>query len=459
MDFLKALGVDSGDAMHAFVLNVLASKGQTEEIKKYLESNKTVDINKGDYDGRVPLHLAAQNGHLQTCKFLVEKGASASTADRWLNTPLGEALAKGHAPVAEFLRQKYQSGTALGDGAAGAASMTDQMKLEQFRAIFDAIQPSKTTPNEIAVKSLEDFLKKKGLRVKHHPLLGEQIKKITSKDGKSITFDSFTEMMKGPETVLWKACHNTLAVANWDEFCATVEKIYNEVKDIKDGKVATYIPELGEADPEWYAISITTVDGQTFHLGESTKQYSIQSCGKPLLYSFAVDDHGYDHVHKFVGKEPSGRVFNAFTLDDNNLPHNACINAGAIAVSALYRKDEAIATRFKTLQSKIAKCAGATSVGFNQAVFLSERATANTNFALAYFMASKGTFPQVKIEDALNFYFQLCSIDITTQQLGVVAATYANYGLCPITGEKCLSFNTVKATLQLMFSCGMYDYS
>uniref|UniRef100_F6YEB2 glutaminase n=1 Tax=Monodelphis domestica TaxID=13616 RepID=F6YEB2_MONDO len=40
-----------------------------------------------------------------------------------------------------------------------------------------------------------------------------------------------------------------------------------------------------------------------------------------------------------------------------------------------------------------------------------------------------------------------------------MAATLANGGFCPITGERILSPEAVRNTLSLMHSCGMYDFS
>jgi glutaminase len=99
-------------------------------------------------------------------------------------------------------------------------------------------------------------------------------------------------------------------------------------------------------------------------------------------------------------------------------------------------------------------------IGFRQSVYLSEKATAHRNFALAYFMASEGSFPEsVKIEDALDFYFQLCSLEITAEKLAIVAGTYANYGVCPLTNKRVISKETAKYTMQMLFSSGMYNYS
>ena len=53
----------------------------------------------------------------------------------------------------------------------------------------------------------------------------------------------------------------------------------------------------------------------------------------------------------------------------------------------------------------------------------------------------------------------MCSIEATTESTSVIAATLANGGICPITGEKVLALEAVRNTLSLMYSCGMSDYS
>lgn len=57
------------------------------------------------------------------------------------------------------------------------------------------------------------------------------------------------------------------------------------------------------------------------------------------------------------------------------------------------------------------------------------------------------------------FLSQLCSIEVTCESGSVMAATLANGGICPITGERVLSAEAVRNTLSLMHSCGMYDFS
>ena len=59
----------------------------------------------------------------------------------------------------------------------------------------------------------------------------------------------------------------------------------------------------------------------------------------------------------------------------------------------------------------------------------------------------------------MDFYFESCSLELTSKKLSVVAATLANGGINPLTGDKIFSDTTVRNCLSLMNSCGMYDYS
>ncbi len=62
-----------------------------------------------------------------------------------------------------------------------------------------------------------------------------------------------------------------------------VTQLWNKYKDLDDGKVADYIPELAKANPDWFAISIVSINGQRIDVGNSDQEFTIQSVSKPLF--------------------------------------------------------------------------------------------------------------------------------------------------------------------------------
>eukprot|EP00465_Bigelowiella_longifila_P008093 CAMPEP_0185278694 /NCGR_PEP_ID=MMETSP1359-20130426/61663_1 /TAXON_ID=552665 /ORGANISM="Bigelowiella longifila, Strain CCMP242" /LENGTH=288 /DNA_ID=CAMNT_0027873301 /DNA_START=3 /DNA_END=869 /DNA_ORIENTATION=- len=83
----------------------LASMGNHKGLRSSLNGMQ-LDNDDGDYDGRVPLHLAAANGHLEACKVLLAHHADLSHQDRAGRTPLLEAVENEHDQVIELLLEK-----------------------------------------------------------------------------------------------------------------------------------------------------------------------------------------------------------------------------------------------------------------------------------------------------------------------------------------------------------------
>src|SRR5207245_11450478 len=115
-----------------------------------------------------------------------------------------------------------------------------------------------------------------------------------------------------------------------------MEQPHREFAPIKDGSVATYIPELAKADPDWFGICLVTTGGSVYEVGDSRQPFTIQSISKPFVYGLALEDHGRPAVLEKVGVEPTGDAFNSISLDPGTgRPRNPMINAGAIAAAGL----------------------------------------------------------------------------------------------------------------------------
>lgn len=276
-----------------------------------------------------------------------------------------------------------------------------------------------------------------------------------------ITYDKFKKIIQLSQgNLVQDAIKGNLIIPDFKNFSKEINRIYSASKKNKSGKVATYIPQLGRVNPEYYGVSACTINGQRHSVGDSNVNFCIQSISKPINYCIILEEHGEEKVHKHIGREPSGIGFNGLVLNNKHLPHNPMINAGAIMSCSLIKPELEMADRFDHVMKYWSRLSGNSSVVFNNSVYLSERLTADRNFALGYFMRENKAFPEnTNLIDTLEFYFQCCSIELNAEGMANVAATLANAGICPITGERVLEPDTVKNCLSLMYSCGMYDFS
>lgn len=236
-----------------------------------------------------------------------------------------------------------------------------------------------------------------------------------------------------------------------------IEELHYKHAKNNDGEVATYIPELGKANPDDFGICVVTADGKVYEVGDSRQQFTIQSISKPFTFGMALEIYGQDKVAEHVGVEPSGDAFNSIQLEGGtNRPFNPMINAGAITVSALlYQRygDEAL----ERLLARLSAAAGR-SLKVDEAVYQSESRTGHRNRAIAHLLLNFGMVPE-EVESALDLYFKQCSILVNCRDLAVMGATLANLGKNPLTGEEVYDIEAVKNMLSIMFTCGMYDYS
>ncbi len=240
-------------------------------------------------------------------------------------------------------------------------------------------------------------------------------------------------------------------------FRDVLREVHTKFASNNEGKVADYIPELAKANPDWFGISIVTVDGQVFEIGDSQQNFTIQSISKPFVYGLAMQDNGLEKVLSKVSVEPTGEAFNAIVLDESsNRPFNPMVNAGAIATADLVHGKD-YPERVGRLLDMFSKYCGR-EVFIDNKVFMSERTTGHRNRAIGHLMLN---FDMVspKIDESLELYFQQCSVLVNSTDLAMMGATLARGGVNPATKERAIDQEYVKYLLSIMFTCGMYDYA
>jgi glutaminase len=236
-----------------------------------------------------------------------------------------------------------------------------------------------------------------------------------------------------------------------------LESLRVRFRELSDGNVADYIPELARADPDWFGICIATHDGFVYEVGDSRQLFTIQSISKPLTYGLALEDNGDDAVLAKIGVEPSGDAFNAISLrPQSGAPLNPLINAGAIAACSLISGD--------TFQQKTARILDAFSryagrpLDIDERVYRSESETGHRNRAIGWMLRNFSILAD-EPTPTLETYFRQCSIRVTCRDLALIGATLANGGVNPVTGIRAIAEQYVDNVLSVMATCGMYDFS
>merc|ERR1719356_1166710 len=101
---LQEKGGEMGDSNVGVILCTLGAENDCERLRDLTES--CVPIDEGDYDARTSLHLAASEGRLEAATYLLKTAkANPNPLDRFLSTPLDDALRHNHETMAELITQ------------------------------------------------------------------------------------------------------------------------------------------------------------------------------------------------------------------------------------------------------------------------------------------------------------------------------------------------------------------
>lgn len=235
-----------------------------------------------------------------------------------------------------------------------------------------------------------------------------------------------------------------------------LNELYQHIRQEENkGQVAAYIPELGKINPEKFGIYLQSVHGEHFEVGDSRERFSIQSIAKVLSLSLAYRMLGAK-LWKRVGVEPSGTPFNSLVqLEyDEGIPRNPLINAGAIVISDI------LVSELKKPQEDflhfVREAAHNDQITYSEAVAESERENGFRNLALINFLKSFGNIKN-EVEEVLDFYFRLCAIQMSCQELTRAFLFLANGGHHPHSEKQILTRIQAKRINAIMQTCGFYD--
>jgi len=230
----------------------------------------------------------------------------------------------------------------------------------------------------------------------------------------------------------------------------------DELKKIENiGSVASYIPKLREVDPDKFGVHLVTLNNQHYSLGDANEKFSIQSIAKvlSLAMAFELED---EKLWDRVGVEPSGISFNSLLQLETGkgIPRNPLVNAGALVICDI------LVGRLKNPKHELIEfvrnASGNPDIEYSHDIAESEKLTGFKNAALINLMKSYGNIKN-DIDVVLDFYFNLCSIELTCKELAGSFMFLAADGVNPLTGIRVVSSSKAKRINAIMQLCGFYD--
>lgn len=241
-------------------------------------------------------------------------------------------------------------------------------------------------------------------------------------------------------------------------FQEIIKELFHQVHQIEDkGRLPTYIPELSKVDATKFGVYFSTITNQPFGIGDYLQKFSIQSIAKVLSLAFAYSLLG-EKIWERVGVEPSGTAFNSLIqLEvEKGIPRNPFINAGALVIcDILISHLENPKQDFLNYAKKISDNA---SICYSNTIVESEKQVGFRNVALCNLIKDLGNIHN-EPSDVLDFYYNLCSIELNCKELTELFIFLANDGKTLFTQEQILTKSQTKRVNALMQSCGFYDES
>ncbi len=237
-----------------------------------------------------------------------------------------------------------------------------------------------------------------------------------------------------------------------------IQEVFSKVENIENkGALASYIPELASLNPNKFGAHISTTNNIKYGIGNYQEKFSIQSIAKVLSLCLAYKILDGDLWNR-LGVEPSGNPFNSLLQleNDNGIPRNPFINAGAIVISDVLISN--LKNPKEDLLSFIKSLSGNNDINYSAKIAASEKSVGYRNVALCNFIKS---FGNIKNEPSkvLDFYFDLCSLELSCEHLSELFLFLANNGKAPHNNEQIISKSQSKRINALMQTCGFYDES
>lgn len=237
-----------------------------------------------------------------------------------------------------------------------------------------------------------------------------------------------------------------------------VSEAHETYRSNQDGANSDVYPALQQARGDLFGVCVVGTRGEVFTAGDAGSEFTIMSVAKPFVFALVCEALGPDLARKRIGVNATGLPFNSLTAVEQSLDGrtNPMVNPGAIAATSLVpgaTADE----RWRLIHGELSRFAGR-PLELDEDTYSSASATNQRNRELVDLLERLGRVYSDPA-DALDLYTRQSCLKVSARDLAVMAATLADGGVNPCTGEAVISAETCHCTLAVMTTSGLYETS
>jgi glutaminase len=237
-----------------------------------------------------------------------------------------------------------------------------------------------------------------------------------------------------------------------------LDEAHRRYRENSEGQCSPVYPALATVRADLFGACVVGTNGNIHSAGDAEHPFSIMSVSKPFVFALVCQALGPEQARRQLGVNATGLPFDSAAAIDQSIDGrtNPMVNPGALAVTSLV-PGRTTNAQWQFIRDGLGRFAGH-PLALDAEVYASASQTNHRNQGLAgllYSLGRLGADPAQVIE----LYTLQCSLSVNAKDLAVMAATLADGGLHPISGERVVDAEVCHHTLAVMATAGMYETS
>ncbi len=239
---------------------------------------------------------------------------------------------------------------------------------------------------------------------------------------------------------------------------ALVDEAHARFKNVDEGQNASHYPALALVPRELFGLCLCGANGQLFSAGDAEYEFTIMSVAKPFTLALVYQVVGAEIVRQKVGLNATGLPFNSIKAIELHPDRktNPMVNPGALATVSLVPGRTA-EDKWRFIQEGLSRFAGR-ELTINEEIYASASASNSRNRGIASILYDYNRL-YFDPDETTDIYTRQSSINVTARDLAIMAATLADGGVNPHTGERIIDAIHCQHVLSVMIISGMYNSS